>query len=108
MLDFDTFRVSRGVQPVIGPKKMCFCIFVWFTCRFRLKCDQFDCGIAAGCTGCVGDAIGCTGGAGSCTDGAGGTTGGITQGGLGAGGPPSAMSNYIINHATTPNSNFNS
>ena len=72
-----------------------------------LKCDQFNCGIGAWIV-CAGGALSCVGGAGSCMGGAEDTTGCITGGGWGAGGLPSAMSNYIINHATSEsNPNFN-
>ena len=45
-----------------------------------LECDQFNCGIGAGCIGCVAGHVSCAVGAGSCTGGTGGTTGGTTGG----------------------------
>ena len=65
-----------------------------------LKWNQFNWGTGARWIDCVGGIIHCAGGAGSCTGGTGSTTGGTTGGSWGAGGPLSAMSNYIVDHIT--------
>ena len=42
---------------------MCNCIFMWLTCKFKLKRDQFNGGIApCSITGCSGGITGCPGG----------------------------------------------
>ena len=57
-----------------------------------------------GAISCAVGTISCAGGAGYCT----GEVGGISGGGLGAGGLPSAMSTYITDHTTNVfNSNPN-
>ena len=65
-----------------------------------IKWDQFNWGITAGLIGCVGGTTGHAGGAGGCTGGTGDTTGGITGGSLGAGGPLSGLSIYVVDHVT--------
>ena len=54
-------------HPVICFKKMNFYIFIWITCKFWFKCDQFN---SANGTGYAGGMTSCAGGAGgiiSCT-----------------------------------------
>ena len=76
-----------SVHPIASSKKICFCIFVWFSCNSGLKCDQFNCDYGSGCTG---GAAGFASGAAGCLGGAAGSTGGA-GGGCGAGGPSLAI-----------------
>ena len=109
MLDFSTFWVS--IQSLVL-RRCASTSLSGLPAISGLKCDQLNCGIGAGLIGCEGGATSCAGGASSCTGGTGGTTGGTIRGGWVAGGLPSAMSNYIVDHATSeynsnPNLNFN-
>ena len=74
---------------------MCFQIFIWFSCIFGLKWDQFNChkgtGWTAGAAGCTSGIAGCVGGSGGYIGGAGSTAGGAAGGGFSARGPSSAI-----------------
>ena len=60
-----------SVHAIICPKKMCFCIFIWFFCKLRFKVRPiYHCkgpGQTGRIAGCTGGTAGCRGGAGGCT-----------------------------------------
>ena len=92
MLDFDTILKLLSVHQIIHLRRCASASSSGFPANSGLKCNQFNCGTRAGCIGCAWGIGGCTGWVGGW--GAHGPC--EAWGGGGAGGPISAILNYIL------------